>query len=443
MYIKSDEIEKCFLGLPGNNDIYLEYQKLMKAQYDKEQIENLQKSRLKKVIEEAYSRNAFYQKRFEKAELNGNCNSIEELESYPILTKSDIKENFIELITKDYPLKQCMRNRTSGSTGQPVVNLQDYRIHNMIFSVNFLRERSAWGCGGMSRILMVVPKHYAIMGVEFPDYVINEITFDKVWQIHPSEEKYDYHNTFSKVRPEIIYGNPYLLLYMAHQIEEDKANIVKPKIIISSFEMLGKTERNYLSRIFECPICDVYGLSEIGDVAWQCEKQDGYHINEENVIVEVVDENGKQVIEQDGDILVTSLYNYPMPIIRYKTGDRGSLTRTFCACGRKLLRLKKIYGRNVDFIILPSGKRISPYDLMNVMNIINIKQFQIVQESTQNIVVRYVSDLNEQVISGLKEKMRQIVEESMEVKFECVDSIPLYGGKMKTIISLLPAEMEK
>lgn len=418
----------------SNQEIYKKIHLALARQFQREIIENVRNEKLKIMISHAYESTGFYKKRYANINVDMKNFSIDDLKKLPLLEKEDIKNNFFELVAKDYDLKRTMRNRTSGSTGKPVINLQDIKIHKDVFEVNYFREREAWGCEGLNNVLMVVPKHFRVSEGAYPNNYFNDVNLDKIWQIHPEEEEYDYHTIFNEVRPDILYGNPHLLCSMAREINQKKIELLNPKIIISSFEMLDMLSRGFLEDTFKCKVYDVYGLSEIGDVAWECPVEEGYHINEDYVIVEVVDKDGKPVIEQEGDIVVTSLYNFPMPIIRYRTGDRGIMEVAECSCGRKTAKLKKILGRNVDIITLKSGKKISPYELMDVMNKNNVGQFQFVISSADTLIVKYINEINEHTITYMKEQLGIRLNNELQIELKRVSELPTEkSGKFKVI----------
>jgi len=113
------------------------------------------------------------------------------------------------------------------------------------------------------------------------------------------------------------------------------------------------------------------------------------HIDTERAILEVVNENGEQVIGKIGRILATSLFNYAFPFIRYDTGDLGVLVHSECPCGRKMPLLKEIVGRVTDFLKL-NGKIIGSPVLTVLFGKFDIEQYQIVQETEDSIICRIV-----------------------------------------------------
>lgn len=436
MYVLRNKVEEVYENMKYTSHAYMRLNGVMHSQYIDQEIQNVQQKKLKETINLAY-KTKFYKKKFDEVGFDGRCRCKDDLTKLPILSKKDIKENFFDMIVPGYPLNKCIRNRTSGSTGEPTMNLQDYRIHDEIFNTNFLRARMAYGKKGFERMLMIVPKHYAIKNLIYPEYAINNITCDKVWQIHPEEEKYNFGDIFNKVQPDIIYGNPHLLLYVAEKIENIGLR-VKSHLIISSFEMLSDKESEYLSKVFCGEVLNIYGCSEIGDIAWSCPVGKGFHINEEDVIVEVVNENNECVYDEEGDIVVTSLYNFPMPIIRYRVGDKGIITKKECECGRKLRILKEISGRSVDFIKLKDGRSISPYTIMNKLNFLNIIQFQIIQEQLGKIAIYYVGSINPETKNKIEEKLNELFGGLVELDFVKKDKLIVdSSGKLKTVHSCL------
>ncbi len=103
--------------------------------------------------------------------------------------------------------------------------------------------------------------------------------------------------------------------------------------------------------------------------------------------------NGKSTKEENASIVVTSLYNYGMPLIRYEVADRGQFLDKECPCGRGLPLMAPSQGRSVDYFILPDNSTISPYVMTcAIENIEGMKQYQIKQERQDLITVTIVPD---------------------------------------------------
>ena len=199
--------------------------------------------------------------------------------------------------------------------------------------------------------------------------------------------------------------------------------------------------RAQIEDVFGCDVYNTYGLNDGGVHAFECREHKGLHIPTERSIMEVVNENGEQLTNGDGKILATSLYNYSMPFIRYDTGDLGTITDQACSCGRGYKLLKDVVGRSVDIFVTPDGTNIHGWFFLYVFWKYSkgIKEYQVVQEKLDKIVIRIVRD--ESVNDIQLDKIREtIMEKSKEwvVEFKFVESIDrTKSGKYKFIINEL------
>ncbi len=142
---------------------------------------------------------------------------------------------------------------------------------------------------------------------------------------------------------------------LAEKIADGTFHAFKPKIIVTYGELMVPGVRAMIESTFHADVHDVYACSEIGDIAWQCKTKRPYHINADNVIVEIIRE-GKPVEEgQVGEVVVTGLNRYCMPIIRFKTGDLARFHTAECPCGCRLPMLSVITGRTGDDLQLSDG----------------------------------------------------------------------------------------
>jgi phenylacetate-CoA ligase len=102
---------------------------------------------------------------------------------------------------------------------------------------------------------------------------------------------------------------------------------------------------------------DMYTCQEAGYLALQCPDHPHYHVQSENVLLEVVDDQGLPCAPGEvGRVLVTSLNNFATPLIRYEIGDYAEVGAA-CSCGRGLPVLKRIMGRYRNLLTLPDGTR--------------------------------------------------------------------------------------
>jgi phenylacetate-CoA ligase len=180
---------------------------------------------------------------------------------------------------------------------------------------------------------------------------------------------------------------------------------------------------------------------EVGPISWQCPKHENYHINSDCCIVEFV-KNGEKVSSgEKGEIVVTGLFTFAMPFIRYKLGDVGVSTDEECSCGRGLPMMKSIEGRIVDSIVLPNGKIVSPYVLTCIIeNISGINRYQIIQERNNLITLKYIKNENysEETNDKIKIELQKILGKDIFINPIIVNELPKdKSGKFRVVKSLI------
>ncbi len=146
--------------------------------------------------------------------------------------------------------------------------------------------------------------------------------------------------------------------------------------------------RSELEENYRCRVYDIYGTTETKEIAWEC--VDGsMHVNEDVVMLEVLDDDGLPLPPgEEGQLVATVLVNTAMPLLRYRTGDRGSLLPGACACGCSLPRLGVVTGREAD-VLRVSGRRVAPYVLTCAMEEVRgIRRYQVVQTARESVHAR-------------------------------------------------------
>ena len=241
------------------------------------------------------------------------------------------------------------------------------------------------------------------------------------------------------LRPDVIITYPSMLLLLSKKIREENIDGINPRFIITSGETITDYNRNKISQAFNSDIYCLYGTEECGRLAFECKECSGYHIISDSSIIEFVKE-GRNVEEgEQGDIVVTSLFNYTMPLIRYNIGDIGTFTKEKCTCGRGLPLIKSIEGRTDDFLILPSGRKISPRLINVIEDIPGVSMYKTIQENKNRIVVNLVKGEGfcEKTTRDIKNHISEgCFGEDIEIKVKLVNELPLeQRGKRRAVVS--------
>jgi phenylacetate-CoA ligase len=243
------------------------------------------------------------------------------------------------------------------------------------------------------------------------------------------------------IRPKMLFGYPSALSHIARHAEVRGCRMddLGIRVAFVTSERLYDEQRQQISRIFGCPVANGYGGRDAGFIAHEC-PQGGMHITAEDIIVEIVDQQGTPLpYGEAGEIIVTHLATGDFPFIRYRTGDIGVLDNKPCICGRGLPLLKEIQGRSTDFLVAQNGTVIHGLALIYILrDLPQIRNFKIIQENLNLTRVWGVSDerLEVGLTSKIKEGFKARLGQEVEIVVEEMNEIPLEkSGKFRYVVS--------
>lgn len=206
-------------------------------------------------------------------------------------------------------------------------------------------------------------------------------------------------------------------------------------------EMLRPEARGIVREAWGVEIADSYSAEELGYIALQCPEGGQYHVQAESLIVEVLDPDGEPCGPgETGQVVVSTLHNFAMPLIRYASGDYAEVAGP-CACGRGLPALRRIVGRQRNMLVRPDGVRHWPsFPSEAWREIAPIKQIQLVQDALDHVSVKLVMprELTEDEVTRLTAALQECLHYPFRMTFQRVDAITRgAGGKYEDFVSLL------
>lgn len=410
--------------------------------FSSDQRENMILADLNNLINHAHSNIAFWRKRLDKAGVPpGSIKSLSNLSNIPILTREDLKavrEPNLEYYNKNYKEGRLIFTSTSGSTGKPLRVVHD-KVQILLTRTalfKLLANRGAFDLHG---------KNYSL--IETADEVNGYMKNSEFFYYNSDATEGDVKNlmkTIEKALNAIFHPSVHQLLLLAKTAESKKLPIKFSGILVSS-DYLPRECRPKLEALMRAPIYTFYGCRELGPLASECRNGSGFHLMP-GIIMEIID-NYDNVLPagKTGHIIVTGLYNYATPFIRYKIGDVGKFLAEPCRCGINTPRLI-FEGRNDWHFIRPDGVKVPYLEVKTVVFFdlpfwFKIKQFQFVQESF-NCVRLYIlpgASLDKKEFNLwellIQKKIRNLL---MGVQFEVIltkDLIYQGSGKPKEFIS--------
>jgi phenylacetate-CoA ligase len=244
----------------------------------------------------------------------------------------------------------------------------------------------------------------------------------------------DYVKVINKVRPVQILAYVESIYQLSRIIDQEGLEVYPPQAIITSAETLYSYKREDIERVFRAPVFNRYGSREVGDIACECEAHHGLHVSPLTHYIEIIRDDGSPAAAGEvGEVVVTSLINYAMPLIRYRIGDMAIWAEADCPCGRKWPLLKEVTGRVTDTFITDTGTKVGGGYFEGLLYFKDwIKRYQFVQESYTLIRLIIVPAVPigqarwiiEQERAEIEEKVCQVMGKDCSLKIEIVSEIP-------------------
>jgi phenylacetate-CoA ligase len=407
-----------------------------------ERIQEHQLQRLREFLGTVALTVPYYEALFRQIGFNPvDVRSVRDLAAIPFLTKAIIRSNTEALKARN--ATRLTRGNTGGSSGEPLIFFLDNdRIsHTVAAKWRYTRwwdvdigdpEIVVWG----SPIELSAQdwlrslRDWALRSTLLPAFEMSPKNLDSfVARIRAR-------------RPAMLFGYPSVLAHIARHAELNgqQLNDLGIRVAFVTSERLYPDQRSQIMRGFGCPVANSYGGRDSGLIAHEC-PEGGMHMSAEDIIVEIVDGDGKpQPPGVAGEIVVTHTAGKGFPLIRYRTGDVAVLDDRRCECGRGLPMLKEIHGRATDFVVARDGTVMHGLALIYVVrDLPGVEKFKIVQESVDHTRVLLVLSpgadhraLAGRISAGMAERLGSEVK--IEVKI--VDDIPSEAsGKYRYVTS--------
>lgn len=394
-----------------------------------DEVRALQWQRLRRLLTFAYERSPLYRRRFDEVGVQpGDVRSLADLRLLPTVRREDLRRPD-ELLARGFPSTRLRSSTTSGSTGRRTTSYFDERAWVLGKHLLKLRARLACGVRPWDRI--------ALFQEDAPDPPeTGALARMRAFTIHrPIAEILPMAAAFS---PTVLYGFPGHLARLA----VEAGGRLRPRLIFTSGEVLDPATRRTIEAGLGAPVLDVYGCTEIKEIAWQCAERGAYHLNADWIVVEALPDVGADPA-QGGRLLLTSLANRAMPLLRYDIGDTGIVLEERCPCGRGLPMIRPTLGRSVDYLALPDGRTLAPYSLTCAVEAIDgMRQYQFVQTQRDRLELRVVPTeaFDDGQAAALVAALRPVVP-GVVVEVRTVPSIPSEpSGKYRIVQSRLDAE---
>lgn len=410
--------------------------------WSKEQIQTLQVTRLKHLLTHAYQHVPYYRDLLNSLKFDpSSINSLADLSKLPILTKDIIRREGDRL--KSENAQQLKQFSTTGSSGDP---LQFYIGKARISHDVAAKWRATrWWDVDIGDSEMVAWSSPIELNAQDRVRQIRDLLFrTRLLSTHAmSPEKTDqFIDDIRAFRPRMLFGYPSSLTLIAQRAQDRgiRMDDLGAKVAFVTAERTYPHQRDIIEKVFNCKVANGYGGRDAGFIAHEC-PAGGLHITAEDIIVEIVDAEGRILPPGEaGEVVVTQLFTHDFPFIRYKNGDVASLDNKVCPCGRGLPLIKEVQGRTNDFLITENGGQVHDVAFAMVLrDMPGVRQFKIVQETVTEVRLQLVVAED---FDALKQKpqietvFRHHLGNNLQLTIDFVPKIePERSGKYRYVVS--------
>lgn len=392
----------------------------------------LQQKRLKELISYAKENSPYF------AKLYAGIDENAPLSAFPVTNKKEMMTHFDEWMTDRSITKAKVEHfmsdmsnvgtkldgkylvyTTSGSTGNPCIVLYDESTINVSSAIGVIRsfarkeDMTAFIKSGKKTIALFADNGF-YLGCGSVRYNLRKMPWKKnvmkTFEVRkPIDEIVNFLNEY---QPSMIGCYPTAMEVLADEQEKGRLNI-KPAIIMTGGEKLSDDVREHLSNTFGCYVQTNYSCTEGGTMACECSARH-FHINDDWIILEAVDENNKPVPfgTQSSKVLLTNLANRVCPIIRFEITDRVVIHNEPCECGN-LKPWLTIEGRTDDILCFENGIRIAPLLLYaELKEVHGIERFQLIQQEDDRLELRLIADNKQEIFKVAKKTVENYLSQN-------------------------------
>lgn len=391
------------------------------------------------MLQFVYENNGFYRDRFKNAGLSpDNFHSPEDIKLLPLLSKAEVRENTLAMLSHGYDYRDLQKAKTGGSTGKSLILYFTEECSSLRNACTLRHDLwSGWKRGEPIAAIWGNPVFPVALKEKIRQYfaIPSMIFLDTMAVSSASVVKFV--EQWHKVEPTLIFGHAHSIFILANMLEDMQIRDIRPAGIISSSMMLLSHERKKIEEIFGTRVIDRYGCEEVSLIASECEKHEGMHLNIDQLYIEFIKGDGSLATPgEPGNIVVTDLINYAMPFIRYLVEDVGVQTDRKCSCGRGLPLMESVTGRVADFLVKRDGSRVAGVSLIEntLTRFPGINQMQIIQDDYDKISINLVAESSskDEIMCQLSEYFKSVFGETVIVRFLLVNEIlPEKSGKYR------------
>lgn len=414
------------------------------------EIEAMRDRRFREMMGHACQTVAFYRHLLDDLRLvPGDFQRADDLSKLPVITGQDLAGHPYDFLSSRYSEDQTLELSTTGTTGQ---------FKRIFFDPAALFQARAAGLRKRQVMLRLLGQSgsyrelsVARAGGTWP--VIRSFYRGRSWtprkldlyraSISPADSFAKNIEVINGFRPDVVVGFGAYIGAVFRFASENGLEIFAPRVVHYGGDTLHLPEKRLLEEDYGITVLSSYQACEALNIAFQCERRQGFHISLDQVAVRVVDGQGRDVpAGTSGDLLISNLTNRATVLLNYRLGDKVTLATEPCLCGRTLPLIETLDGRAEDLILRPGGELAhESVILSHLYDAPGLLLLQLEQLALQEFVLRVVSRSEvewSETERYLDSTLRSVLGsgDDLSVTIERVDDIPCEpSGKFQAIRS--------
>lgn len=363
----------------------------------------------------------------------------------PLLTREDLQVHADGVCATSYPREhgKSFEIATGGSTAQPV-KVRRTELTHLFWGATTLRDH-LWHQRDLTATMAIIRQFPEPVDEKKPGRWGGILRSGPAWHLPISTDVPAQLRWLQRIDPSILLTYPTNLDALLSHLQQEGGTLPHLREVRTVSGSVTPALRERCLQVLGAPVTDLYSAQEVGVIALQCPVSRLLHVQSEHLLVEVINEEGRPCLEGEvGQVLVTDLHNFAMPLIRYALGDWAEVG-PICPCGRGLPTLRRVLGRTRNMAMSPDGKLFWPaLDTVRLLEAIpRLRQYQLHQTAVDALTVRLVCvpGPTTSQLSRLRETLTQLLGHNYTWTWQILERpLPLSpSGKFEEFISLLPS----
>jgi phenylacetate-CoA ligase len=402
----------------------------------REALDRIRGPLLQAAVAHAWQHVPFYRRVWKDAGFDGTCRGLNDLERVPIVTRDMVRAGAEsgELLARGVRQQACTHLDTSGSSGYAL------RIWKRP-----LEERLRRAVG--LRIWFELGFRWRHVTVQFQGrpgthhFLQRAGVGRKTWidLRHPHDRQL---RDFVAARADVVVANATVLRRICRDAESAGLALHRPRLVLSAGELVDADTRDLTRRILGVEPNSIYAQTEVGYLAWQCERREAFHHNADTHLIEI--RRGGRAAEagEVGTLVITDLRSRTMPILRYDTGDLAVAAGGPRPCGRGLPTLASIEGRAASALLAADRRVVTPRALLDWMaGTLRVGEYRVVQTTPAIVRLELIQGAHGDAETAVQRLHGLLGEVSISVERLPPWPLPASGKTQTSVGSIAPPEI--